>query len=68
MRGRNLAKPSSSPASSSKADALLEAAKAGWQTTFRYAFLLLVRRGTVGVVILATAELARTVLAHWLHL
>lgn len=68
MMGRNPARSSSSPPTSSKVDSLLEAAKEGWDTTFRYAFLLLVKRGTVGAIILTSIELMRAVVGHWLHL
>jgi hypothetical protein len=68
MMGRDPAKSGSIPPTRSKADSLLEAAKEGWDTTFRYAFLLLVKRGTVGAIILTSLELMRAVVGHWLHL
>jgi hypothetical protein len=39
-------------------DALLEAAESGWETTFRYAFLLVIKRITMVGEIWITAELA----------
>jgi len=39
-------------------DSLLEAANSGWETTFRYAFLLVIKRITVVGGIWVTAELA----------
>jgi hypothetical protein len=64
MRGRELDCPSGRTSISCAIDPLLNAARDGWATTLRYALLLLVKRGTVGVIIWTVLELLSKGFVH----